>query len=135
LADSFSQIYMFMTIASTISMVVCFLFILLTVYMNVLERTREFGILRSLGATGGYLIREIVTESLLLCGAGAACGIAVGYIAKFIIEAVRPLLTVKIAPQFLLLAVAIAIVGGVISAVYPGWRATRFDPVVALSFD
>jgi len=135
LAESFSQIYMFMTIASTISMTVCFLFILLTVYMNVLERTREFGILRSLGATHGYVLREVVTESLLMCITGAAAGILLGYVAKWIIEAVRPLLTVKIVPEYLLLAVAIAVVGGIISAVYPAWRATRFDPVVALSFD
>ncbi len=135
LAESFSQIYMFMTIASTISMVVCFLFILLTVYMNVLERTREFGILRSLGATGGYLIREIVSESLILCLSGAAGGIALAFLAKILIEKFRPLLTVKFAPEYLLLGVAIAAVGGIISAVYPGWRATRFDPVVALSFE
>jgi len=135
LADSFSQIYMFMTIASTLSMIVCFLFILLTVYMNVLERTREFGILRSLGATGGYLIREIVSESLILCLSGAAFGIALAFLAKLLIEAFRPLLTVKIAPEYLLLGIAIAAVGGIISAIYPGWRATRFDPVVALSFE
>lgn len=135
LAESFSQIYMFMTIASTISMTVCFLFILLTVYMNVLERTREFGILRSLGATHGYVLREVVTESLLMCITGAAAGILLGYLAKWIIEAVRPLLTVKIVPEYLFLAIAIAVVGGIVSAVYPAWRATRFDPVVALSFD
>lgn len=135
LAESFSQIYMFMAIASALSMGVCFLFILLTVYMNVLERTREFGILRSLGATGGYLIREIVSESLILCLSGAALGIALSFLAKFLIEKFRPLLTVKVTPEYLLLAVAIAAVGGIVSAVYPGWRATRFDPVVALSFE
>jgi putative ABC transport system permease protein len=135
LAESFSQIYMFMTIASALSMTVCFLFILLTVYMNVLERTREFGILRSLGATHGYVLREVVTEALLLCLAGAAAGILLAYAGKYAIEGARPLLTVKITPDYLLLAIGIAVVGGVVSAVYPAWRATRFDPVVALSFD
>lgn len=135
LADSFSQIYAFIAIASAVSMIVCFLFILLTVYMNVLERTREFGILRSLGATGGYLVREIMTESLILCGAGAAAGIGLAYAAKLTVETLRPLLTVDITPRFLLLGAGIALAGGVLSALFPGWRATRFDPVTALSFE
>lgn len=135
LQDSFAQVYLFINSASAVSMIVCFLFILLTMYTTVLERTREIGILRSLGAGGLYLVREAITEALLICVSGTFAGIGLSYLAQFIIERVRPLLTVKITPGMLLLAVAIGIGGGVLSALYPGYRAARLDPVMALSFD
>lgn len=135
LAESFSQIYMYINSASAVSILVCFLFILLTMYTTVLERTREIGILRSLGAGSGYLVREFMAEALIICGSGTAVGIAMAYTAKYTIETVRPLLTVRISPTFLFLAAVIGLVGGIGSALYPGLRAARIDPVAALNFE
>ncbi|MFO0974522.1 MAG: FtsX-like permease family protein [Phycisphaerae bacterium] len=135
LSESFAQVYMFVAIASAVSMSVCFLFILVTIYMNVLERTREIGILRALGATTGFLMRETLTEALLLCVAGTIGGIFLALGAKLGVEHFRPLLTVAIEPRFVLIALAIGIGGGVASALYPGYRAARLEPAAALNFD
>jgi putative ABC transport system permease protein len=135
LAESFSQIYMFINSVSAVTMVVCFLFILLTMYATVLERTREIGILRSLGAGRAFLLRQAAEEALLICVPGTLLGIMLAYVAKFVIEIVRPLLTVKISPAFLVLALGVGVLGGVCSALYPGYRAAKLDPAAALNFD
>lgn len=133
--ESFSSIYVYINAASAVALIVCFLIILLSMYTMVLERTREIGILKSLGAGRLYLIGESVTEAVIVCISGTALGIVMAYAAKFGIEAAKPLLTISIEPAFIAIAVAIGIIGGAASALYPGYRAARLDPVAALSFE
>lgn len=133
--DSFSQIYVYINTASGVALIVCFLFILLTMYTMVLERTREIGILKSLGAGRWYLMRESIVEAIMICVAGTLLGIGTAFAAKYGLEANRPLLTMDIEPRFVVLALVIGIVGGTLSALYPGYRAARLDPVAALSFE
>lgn len=130
--ESFSQIYVYINVASGVALVVCFIIILLSMYTMVLERTREIGILKSLGAGRVYLIGQSVVEAIMVCVSGTVLGIGLAYAAKFGIEAARPLLTLQIEPAFLLIAMIIGIGGGTLSALYPGYRAARLDPVAAL---
>ncbi len=135
LYESFGQIYMYINIASAVALIVCFLLILLTMYTMVLERTREIGILKSLGASKRFLLAGAVVESLLICSAGTAAGILMACGAKYVIEAARPLLTVSLEARWLILALLVGTVGGVLSALYPGYRAAKLDPVTALAFE
>lgn len=135
LYESFSQIYIYINTASALALIVCFLIVLLSMYTMVLERTRDIGILKSLGAGRLYLIAESITESVIVCLAGTLLGIAIAFTAKFGLEAAKPLLTVSIQPSFILLGVLVGLVGGALSALYPGYRAARLDPVTALSFE
>lgn len=135
LFESFAQIYMYINIASGVALVVCFLFILLTMYTLVLERTREIGILRSLGATRRYIVRLAIEESLLLCVGGTLTGITLSYVAKYVIEYTRPLMTVQLTWQWIALALVVGVIGGVGSAIYPGYRAARLDPASALAYE
>lgn len=130
--QSFSQVYTYINIASGVALVVCFIIILLSMYTMVLERTREIGILKSLGAGRAILVGQSVTEAVIVCVCGTIVGIAMAFAAKFTVEGVRPLLTLTIEPAFILLALVIGIVGGTLSALYPGYRAAKLDPVVAL---
>jgi len=135
LYESFSQLYLYINAASAVALIVCFLIILLSMYTMVLERTRDIGILKSLGAGRLYLLAESVTEAIIVCVSGTLLGIGSAFAAKYGIEAARPLLTVSIEPTFIAIALGIGIVGGCISALYPGYRAARLDPVAALSFE
>ncbi len=135
LYEGFSQIYAFINIASCLALIVCFLFTLLTMYTLVLERTREIGILRSIGATRRYIIRLTIEESLLLCGGGTVLGILLAVAAKIGIERAMPLQTVQIEWRWIALALLVGIVGGVGSAIYPGYRAARLDPATALAYE
>jgi putative ABC transport system permease protein len=133
--ESFSQIYVYINVASGVALVVCFLIILLSMYTLVLERTREIGILKSLGASKLYLVCESVAEAVLVCVTGTVLGIVMAFGAKHLIEGTRPLLTIGIEVRFVVIAMVIGIVGGALSALYPGYRAARLDPVAALSFE
>lgn len=135
LRDSFSQVYTYINVASGVALVVCFLFIMLTMYTLILERTREIGILKSLGATKRYVMAIVVWESVLVCAAGTVFGILLAYGIRVVIEATMPLQTVDIQWRWLVLAVAVGLLGGAASALYPGYRAARLDPAAALSFE
>ncbi len=135
LFQSFGQIYVFINMSSIIVLIFAVFFILLTTYTMVLERTREIGILKSMGAGRLYLIRGALTEALFLSVTGTLLGMGLAYGAKYGIERFRPLLTVDITPRFLLLALAVGLSAGVIGSIYPAYRVSRLDPAVALSFE
>jgi putative ABC transport system permease protein len=135
LYQSFGQIYVFINFSSVVVLIFAVFFILLTTYTMVLERTREIGILKSLGAGRLFLIRQSISEALMLSVTGTILGIGLAYAAKYGIERFQPLLTVDVAPRFLLLGIAVGLVAGVFGSIYPAYRVTRLDPAVALSFD
>jgi putative ABC transport system permease protein len=132
---NFKTLIIFVNLVSVIALVICFLFILVTVYTSVLERSKEMAILQSLGAGRKLILSQTLHESLLICSAGTLLGIAFTFGARYLIETTRPLMTVEIRLSWLLGAVAVGIVGGILSALYPAYVAWKHDPVEALSFD
>jgi putative ABC transport system permease protein len=135
LRESFAQIYTYMNIASGVALAVCFLFIMLTMYTLVLERTREIGVLKALGASRRYLLALAVSESTLICAAGTLLGIGLSYAVRWIIEGTMPLATVQIQARWLVLGAGVGLIGGALSALYPGLKAARLDPATALAFE
>ncbi len=135
LRESFASVGLYMSASSGVALAVCFLFILLTMYTMVVERTREIGILKSLGISRLGLVRLSVTEALLISLSGVVTGIVLAFGARELIMLIKPLLTVELATGQLLAAVAVGVVGGTLSALYPGYRAARLDPAVALSHE
>jgi putative ABC transport system permease protein len=135
LFDSFRSVYVYINIASGLILVVCFLFIMVTIYTMVLERRREIGILRSMGAKNGYILSQTLAEALIISLCGTAIGIILAFAAKYGIESFRPLLTVDIQPRWLVLAIGVGFFGGLFSALYPGYCALRQDPLEALGYE
>ena len=133
LRQSFASVNLYMTASSGVALAACFLFILLTMYTMVIERTREIGILKSLGVTRFGLIRLSVAEALFISLGGVVIGIGLAFGVRGLISLLAPLLTVELAAGRLATAVLIGVVGGSLSALYPGYRAARLDPAVALS--
>jgi putative ABC transport system permease protein len=111
------------------------LVIFLTMYTTVIERTRDIGVLKSLGANRGFIVRALLTESATLCIFGIAAGVGLSYAARAAFLAGFPTLSILITPNWILRAAAIALAGAVIGASYPAWVASRKDPVEALSYD
>jgi len=133
LHESFASVNLYMNASSGLALVACFLFILLTMYTNVIQRTREIGILKSLGVSRLGLLRLSIAEALLISLGGVAIGVVLAEVARLLLAAARPLLTVELGTGGLLLAGVIGVGGGVLSALYPGYRAARLDPAWALS--
>jgi putative ABC transport system permease protein len=111
------------------------LVIFLTMYTTVIERTRDIGVLKSLGATRSFIVRALLTESAALCIFGIAAGVGLSYAARAAFLAGFPTLSIQITTEWVLRAAAIALAGAIIGASYPAWLASRKDPVEALSYD
>ncbi|HYL62946.1 MAG TPA: ABC transporter permease [Candidatus Methylomirabilis sp.] len=111
------------------------LVIFLTMYTTVVERTRDIGVLKSLGASKTFIVRALLTESAGLCALGIGVGIGLSYVVRAAFLAGFPTLSILITPAWILRAAAIALTGAVLGASYPAWMASRKDVVEALSYD
>jgi len=112
-----------------------FLVIFLAMYTTVLERTRDIGILKSLGASKFSIIRLVVREALLLAVVGAGLGVGFSYGGAALLKSLFPTLTILVLPEWLLRAALLAVVSGLLGAAYPAWLAAKQDTVVALAYE
>jgi len=112
-----------------------FLVIFLSMYTTITERTREIGILKSLGASKGYIIAVILREASLLSGVGIAAGYGVAVIARKVILANFPVLVIELTMQWAFYAAVLALAGSLVGAFYPAFRAAQLDPVDALAYE
>jgi putative ABC transport system permease protein len=124
-------------IHAMIALAVCIglLVIFLTMYTTVIERTRDIGVLKSLGADRGFIVRAVLTETAALCVVGIAAGIGLSYAVRAAFLAGFPTLSILITRDWILGAGGIALAGAMIGASYPAWAASRKDPVEALLYD
>jgi putative ABC transport system permease protein len=112
-----------------------FLVIFLSMYTTVIERTRDIGILKSLGASKGYIVKALLSETTVICITGIVVGVAMTYGLRAFFLHAFPTLSILVTAAWIAKAAAIAIVGGLIGASYPTWLASRKDPLEALSYD
>lgn len=119
----------------SIAVVVSFLIILLSMYSTITERTREIGILRSLGASRKYIILMILKESLLICSIGVAFGFALRMLGMYLVGQAFPTLPFDTPLTWKVGAPAMAILGGTLGSIYPAFKAARLDPVRALGYE
>ena len=118
-------------LAITIGLLVIFL----TMYTTVIERTRDIGVLKSLGANHWFVIRALLSESAALCGLGIGAGVGLSYLVRAGFVWKFPTLTILITSGWILRAAGIALLGALFGASYPAWLASRKDAVEALSYD
>ena len=113
-----------------------FLVVFLAMYTAVLERTREIGILKALGASAGYIIGMLMRETILLAVIGSAIGIALSYLAKWALTSFVPSsLPVVAVPDWWFRAALISLAGAMLGAIYPGTKAVRQDTIEALAYE
>lgn len=111
------------------------LVIFLTMYTSVIERTRDIGVLKSLGANHWFVIRSLLSESAALCVLGVAAGVGLSYLVRAGFLWKFPTLTISITTKWIFNAGLIALAGAILGATYPAWMASRKDAVEALSYD
>jgi putative ABC transport system permease protein len=125
----------FITVMISLAVGIGFLVIFLSMYTTITERTREIGILKSLGASRTYIISLILREAALL----TALGIIAGYIGSMIMRKVLigifPTLPVQLTWDWRLYAAGLALLGSIVGAFYPALRAAQLDPVDALAYE
>jgi putative ABC transport system permease protein len=112
-----------------------FLVILLSMYTTVIERTRDIGVLKSIGASKGYIILALLGEAAFICAIGIVVGVGISYVSRSMFLSSFPTLSILITPEWIFRSALIAIVGGLLGASYPAWLASRKDAIEALSYD
>jgi putative ABC transport system permease protein len=117
-------------VAASISILV----ILLAMYTTVTERTRQIGILKSLGMSKTAIAWVIEQEAILVSVLGVAVGVLLTMLAKLAVTRTTTL-TIEIEPRWVLIALAVGLLGGTVGALYPALRAARQDAVEALSYE
>jgi putative ABC transport system permease protein len=117
-------------VAAAISMLV----ILLAMYTTVTERTRQIGILKSLGMSKTAIAWVIEQEAIIVSVLGVVVGVGLTLLARAAVMRVTSL-TIEIEPRWVLIALGVGLVGGSIGALYPALRAARQDAVEALSYE
>jgi putative ABC transport system permease protein len=119
-----------------IGVVIGFAVVCLSMYMAVLQRTREIGILKSLGASKSFILRIIWAEALLLGLGGTVLGILLSFGARWVIEALQPAsFQVEIVYLWWPIAAGITLGGATLGALYPGLSAASHDPIEALAYE
>jgi putative ABC transport system permease protein len=118
-----------------ISVVIGFIVIFQAMYTAVMERTREIGILKSMGASKLYIVNVVLRETVLLAIGGILLGIAVSFAARVGLLQKLPLLRVMITTDWIVKATMIAIVGAIAGALYPAYKAAQKDPIDALAYE
>jgi putative ABC transport system permease protein len=111
------------------------LVIFLSMYTTVTERTREIGILRSLGASRAIIVRLILQEAILLCVVGVFAGIGASFLFSYLLTRLFPTMVITITANWLARAAVFSILSGIIGSTYPALRAASRDPVEAIAYE
>jgi len=119
-----------------IAVIIGFIVIFQSMYTAVMERTREIGILKSLGASKTFVVRVILRETLLLAVAGIAVGFLISMLGRAGLVHRFPTLTVlPISWHWATYATLIALGGALLGAIYPAIKAAQKDPIDALAYE
>jgi putative ABC transport system permease protein len=122
-------------IVTGIAVIIGFLVIFQSMYTAVLERTREIGILKSMGASKSLIVSVVLRECAVLAAAGVVVGIAGTFGVRLLMAHVFPTQHFEITGLWLGRGAAIAFMGSICGALYPAWMAARKDPIDALAYE
>ena len=129
------QIFQMVMVAiASISLLVGGIGIMTIMLASVLERTREIGVRRAVGATQTEVVRQFLIEATIISGLGGLLGVVVGILISRLVAYFAEWTTV-ITPFSVVLAFTVSVAVGLLFGVYPARKAARLDPVKALHYE
>lgn len=117
-----------------ISMVVAAIVVMNIMLVVVTERTKEIGMRKSVGARRKDILLQFLMESALLASIGGGIGVLLAYAISTVIKALTPV-PMYITLMYVVFAILSSGVIGIISGIYPAYRAAKLDPIIALTRD
>jgi putative ABC transport system permease protein len=126
----------FINVIIGIGLVIGFGVVCLSMYMAVLQRTREIGILKSLGASRWFILKLILSEAAVMAVIGTVVGILLSFGAKWVILRFIPAsIPLVIVYNWWPRTTVITLIGALLGALYPGVSAAAKDPIEALAYE
>ena len=132
--QGFPALNVFLNVFIGVAAVISALVILLTMYTTVTERTRQIGIMKSLGMSNGQIAWTIAKEAVMLSFLGVVSGVILTFVVRFLLTQVTTL-EVEMSPLVLSITLIVGLIGGALGSLYPALRAARLDAVEALSYE
>jgi len=133
-AEGYGGLNVFLNVVAGLAAAISLLVIALTMYTTVTERTRQIGILKSLGASKRFIAGVFIKESLMISAIGVLGGIVIALIVRaMMVYAMETRLEIE--TDSLLLVMLGGLASGLAGAIYPALRAASLDPVEALSYE
>jgi putative ABC transport system permease protein len=134
--DNIGGLRQFTWVVMGIGVVIAAVVVWMSMYMAVLMRTREIGILKSLGSSNAFILGIVLLEALLLGLGGTLLGIGMSFGAQWVIRTLVPAsIQMAIVPQWWPVALGIMLASAALGSLYPGFRAARHDPIEALAYE
>ena len=126
----------FIGVVIGVALVVGFIVVTMAMYTAVLERTREIGILKALGASSGYILNLLFRETLLIAILGSVLGIAMTDGSKWLMMHAAPSsLAQETVYSWWPIASGVSVIGALLGAVLPAWKAVKQDVIQALAYE
>ena len=134
--DNMPGLRPFINVMIGLGIVVGLAVVCLSMYMAVLQRTREIGILKSLGASKGFILELILIEAMIMAIGGTILGIVFNIATSNLMMKLAPAsATMVVVPSWWPIALLITMTGAFFGALYPGLNAAQQDPIEALSYE
>lgn len=137
--QAFNQINLFLMAIASVSLLVAGVSILNIMLMSTIERTKEIGIMRAIGAHRVTILKIFLLEALILGLFGSLIGsilsIAAGYGINYLILKETKYVFQVSTIGYVFLGFTVGIITSVLSGLYPAWKASRLEPIDALRFE
>jgi putative ABC transport system permease protein len=117
-----------------VSIIVGVLGVMNTMIMSVMERRREIGIMKAIGATTFTILTQVLQESAVLSLMGGLVGLGLGYLSRDLITQYTSFNAIM-TPQLMAFGIGFSILLGMGAGIYPAWSASRLDPIEVLRYE
>lgn len=133
-SETAATMTIFLGAIAAISLLVGGIGVMNIMLVSVLERTREIGILKALGAQERDIWMQFLIEASLLTLAGGIIGVMLGWVTSYVVS-IMGLMATLVTPEVIILAVCVSASIGLFFGFYPAWRASRLNPIQALRYE